>query len=316
MEKEKLVVIIGPTAVGKTRLSIELAKKFNGEVISGDSMQVYKGMDIGTAKATKAEMDGIPHHLLDWKEPENPFNVYDFKQTVQETITDITERGKLPILVGGTGLYIQSVLYDYQFPDTSANQDIRFKLEKQAADEGGEFLYQSLVEIDPVAAEKIHPNNIKRVIRALEVYYSSGTKFSEMEMSNERTLKYEAAVIGLTMERELLYSRINKRVDVMMEAGLEQEVRFFYEKGLKDAQSMQAIGYKEFIDYFESNKTLDEVVQDIKQNSRRFAKRQFTWFRNKMEVDWFDMTDLTSFEKKIEEISAHVAGLLHLKANR
>lgn len=315
MEKQKLVVIIGPTAVGKTKLSIDLAKKFNGEIISGDSAQVFKGMDIGTAKITKAEMEGIPHYLIDCREPSEPYNVYDFKHEVKRVIDDITSRGKLPILVGGTGLYIQSVLYDYQFPESTANPEIRKELEERVEREGNEAVYQTLVRIDPVAAEKIHPNNTKRVIRALEVFYDSGKRFSEQEQSNERTLLYDVALIGLTMERDLLYMRINERVETMMNLGLEEEVRRLYEQGLKDAQSMQAIGYKEFTGYFEGIKSREEVIADIQRNSRRFAKRQFTWFRNKMDVRWFDMTDLANFDKISKEISIEVAGMLDLKAN-
>ena len=315
MEKQKLVVIIGPTTVGKTKLSVDLAKKFNGEIISGDSAQVFKGMDIGTAKITDAEMEGIPHYLIDCREPSESYNVYDFKHEVKQVIDDITSRGKLPILVGGTGLYIQSVLYDYQFPETTANPDIRKELEERVRLEGNEAVYQTLVSIDPVAAEKIHPNNTKRVIRALEVFYDSGQRFSEQEQSTERTLLYDVALIGLTMERDLLYKRINERVEMMMDLGLEEEVRKLYEQGLKDAQSMQAIGYKEFIGLFEGTKTREEVIAEIQRNSRRFAKRQFTWFRNKMDVRWFDMTDLANFDKISKEISIEVAGMLELKAN-
>lgn len=309
-------MIIGPTAVGKTKLSIDLAKKFDGEIISGDSAQVFKGMDIGTAKITADEMEGIPHYLIDCREPSESYNVYDFKHEVKRLITDITNRGKLPILVGGTGLYIQSVLYDYQFPETTANPDIRHKLEERIEKEGSDAVYQTLVEIDPVAAEKIHPNNTKRVIRALEVFYDSGKRFSEQEQSTERTLLYDVALIGLTMDRDLLYNRINKRVDTMMQLGLEEEVRNLYAKGLKAAQSMQAIGYKEFAGLFEGTETRENVISAIQRNSRRFAKRQFTWFRNKMDVHWFDVTDLANFDKISEEISIEVAGMLDLKANR
>ncbi len=309
-------MIIGPTAVGKTKLSIDLAKKFDGEIISGDSAQVFKGMDIGTAKITADEMEGIPHYLIDCREPSESYNVYDFKHEVKRLITDITNRGKLPILVGGTGLYIQSVLYDYQFPETTANPDIRLKLEERIEKEGSDAVYQTLVEIDPIAAEKIHPNNTKRVIRALEVFYDSGKRFSDQEQSTERTLLYDVALIGLTMDRDLLYNRINKRVDTMMQLGLEEEVKNLYEKGLKDSQSMQAIGYKEFAGLFEGTETRENVISAIQRNSRRFAKRQFTWFRNKMDVHWFDVTDLANFDKISEEISIEVAGMLDLKANR
>lgn len=316
MDKQKLIVIIGPTAVGKTKLSIELAKRFNGEIISGDSAQIFKGMDIGTAKITGDEAEGIPHHLIDEREAGESYTVYEFKEAVQTAIAEIASRGRIPIIVGGTGLYIQSVLYDYQFPETAANPSIRAELEEKAETEGRDVLYANLKEVDPAAAEKIHPNNIKRVVRALEVYYTSGVRFSEQQQSADKTENYNAAVIGLTMERALLYSRINQRVDLMMKAGLEDEVKRFYDLGLMETQSLQAIGYKEFNEYFEGKKTIEQVSDAIKQNSRRFAKRQFTWFRNKMDVNWFDMSDIDHIDDKIEEISAYVAGKLHLKANR
>ena len=316
MDKQKLIVIIGPTAVGKTKLSIELAKRFGGEVISGDSAQIFRGMDIGTAKIREDEMKGIPHHLIDEREAGESYTVYEFKEAVQKAIEEIASRGHIPIIVGGTGLYIQSVLYDYQFPETAANPQIRAELEEKAEKEGRDALYETLKGIDPAAAEKIHPNNVKRVVRALEVYYTSGVRFSEQQLSVDKTENYDAAVIGLTMERELLYNRINQRVDIMMESGLEEEVRKFYDQGLMDSQSLQAIGYKEFNGYFQGKETIEQVANAIKQNSRRFAKRQFTWFRNKMDVNWFDMSDIDHIDGKIEEISAYVAGMLHLKANR
>ncbi|WP_462406602.1 tRNA (adenosine(37)-N6)-dimethylallyltransferase MiaA [Gracilibacillus sp. Marseille-QA3620] len=316
MDKQKLIVIIGPTAVGKTKLSIELAKRFDGEIISGDSAQIFKGMDIGTAKISEDEAVGIPHHLIDEREAGESYTVYEFKEAVQREIADIASRGRIPIIVGGTGLYIQSVLYDYQFPETAANPEIRAELEEKAETEGRDALYAILKEIDPEAAEKIHPNNVKRVVRALEVYYTSGVRFSEQQQSADKTENYDAAVIGLTMERDLLYSRINQRVDIMMKAGLVDEVKRFYDRGLMETQSLQAIGYKEFNGYFEGKETIEQVSEAIKQNTRRFAKRQFTWFRNKMDVNWFDMSDIDHIDDKIEEISAYVAGMLRLKANR
>lgn len=316
MDKQKLIVIIGPTAVGKTKLSIELAKRFDGEIISGDSAQIFKGMDIGTAKISEDEAEGIPHHLIDEREAGESYTVYEFKEAVQREIADIASRGRIPIIVGGTGLYIQSVLYDYQFPETAANPEIRAELEEKAETEGRDALYAILKEIDPEAAEKIHPNNVKRVVRALEVYYTSGVRFSEQQQSADKTENYDAAVIGLTMERDLLYSRINQRVDIMMKAGLVDEVKRFYDRGLMETQSLQAIGYKEFNGYFEGKETIEQVSEAIKQNTRRFAKRQFTWFRNKMDVNWFDMSDIDHIDDKIEEISAYVAGMLRLKANR
>ncbi|GKU82679.1 tRNA (adenosine(37)-N6)-dimethylallyltransferase MiaA [Niallia sp. NCCP-28] len=314
--KEKVVVLIGPTAVGKTKLSIELAKKFNGEIISGDSMQIYKGMDIGTAKITKEEMEGIPHHLIDIIDPDDSFSVAEFQKLVREKISEITKRGKIPFIVGGTGLYIQAVLYDYQFEETKTDLDYRRQMEKAAEVEGAEALHQQLMQIDPIAAEKIPYQNVRRVIRALEIHHVTGKKASEWQKEQQKELLYDAAIIGLTMDRELLYSRINERVDKMIEQGLLEEVKGFYEQNLRDCQSIQAIGYKEIYKYFEDLSTLEEAVEELKQNSRRYAKRQFTWFRNKMGVQWFNMTECVknnNIQKKIEEISNFLEGKLERK---
>lgn len=310
------MVLIGPTAVGKTKLSIELAKKFNGEIISGDSMQIYKGMDIGTAKITKEEMEGIPHHLIDIIDPDDSFSVAEFQKLVREKISEITKRGKIPFIVGGTGLYIQAVLYDYQFEETKTDLDYRRQMEKAAEVEGAEALHQQLMQIDPIAAEKIPYQNVRRVIRALEIHHVTGKKASEWQKEQQKELLYDAAIIGLTMDRELLYSRINERVDKMIEQGLLEEVKGFYEQNLRDCQSIQAIGYKEIYKYFEDLSTLEEAVEELKQNSRRYAKRQFTWFRNKMGVQWFNMTECVknnNIQKKIEEISNFLEGKLERK---
>ncbi|WP_235822709.1 tRNA (adenosine(37)-N6)-dimethylallyltransferase MiaA [Cytobacillus massiliigabonensis] len=317
-KREKVVVLIGPTAVGKTKLSIELAKRFNGEIISGDSMQIYKGMDIGTAKIKPSEMEGIPHHLIDIKKPEEPFSVAEFQELVRLKIAEISQRGKLPMIVGGTGLYIQSVIYDYQFSDAPSDERFRVILEKRAEAEGNEKLHQELMEVDPESAKKIHPNNVRRVIRALEVYHCTGKTVSDYQEKQQPELIYQTAIIGLTMQRDILYDRINKRVDLMVRDGLLPEVENLYMQGLKDCQSIQAIGYKEIYEYFQEHLTLEEAIIQLKQNSRRYAKRQLTWFRNKMNVNWFDMTDavnLEGFEKKLDEISTHIEGKLQLKSN-
>jgi tRNA dimethylallyltransferase len=315
VEKAKVVVIIGPTAVGKTKLSIELAKRFNGEIISGDSMQIYQGMDIGTAKVSQAEMEGIPHYLIDIKKPEEEFSAAEFQQLVRERITEIRGRMKLPIIVGGTGLYIQSAIYDYQFSEAPSDLSLRQTLEERAQAEGNEALYEELVKIDPESAERIHPNNIRRVIRALEVYHCSGKTMTETQQKQTPDLVYDTALIGLTMERDTLYERINRRVDNMMEEGLLNEVESLYHKGIRDCQSVQAIGYKEIYSYLDGHVTLEEAVEQLKQNSRRYAKRQLTWFRNKMDVSWFDMTNVSDLEKKITEISDLIEGKLQLKSN-
>ncbi|RFU71374.1 tRNA (adenosine(37)-N6)-dimethylallyltransferase MiaA [Peribacillus saganii] len=316
LEKEKLLVIIGPTAVGKTKLSVELAKRFNGEIISGDSMQVYKRMDIGTAKISVSEMDGIPHHLIDIKEPDEPFNANEFQRLATKFIKDIHKRGRLPIIAGGTGLYIQSVLHQYQFSEAPGDPEYRTELEQLAGKQGNEAVHALLHKVDPESAARIHPNNVRRVIRALEIFHSTDKTMSEQLIDQPLERNYDSLIVGLTMERELLYSRINKRVDLMMEQGLLQEVKSLFELGLKECQSIQAIGYKEIYAYLEGKITLEEAVEQLKQNSRRYAKRQLTWFRNKMDVSWFDMSDLREFEKKFNEISVYIAGKLAIKANR
>ncbi|MFJ7748267.1 tRNA (adenosine(37)-N6)-dimethylallyltransferase MiaA [Peribacillus sp. NPDC097295] len=309
-QKGKLLVIIGPTAVGKTRLSIEMAKRFNGEIISGDSMQVYKGMDIGTAKIKSEEMDGVPHYLLDIKEPDEPFSAAEFQKRANACIEDIQSRGKLPIIVGGTGLYIQSVIYDYHFSEAPSDPHYREKLEKQVKEEGIEAVFEQLQSVDPESAKRIHPNNVRRVIRALEIFHCTGKTMSDQMNQQPTEMKYDTCIIGLTMDRDQLYQRIDQRVDGMVEEGLFDEVQNFYDRGLRDCQSIQAIGYKEIYDYFEDRASIDEAIDSLKQNSRRYAKRQLTWFRNKMDVIWFNMTDIEGFTKKINEISGFVAGKL------
>ena len=315
-QKEKLLVIIGPTAVGKTKLSIELAKRFNGEVISGDSMQVYKGMDIGTAKIKEVEKEGVPHYLIDIKEPDEPFSVAEFQELAHTKIADIHSRGKLPIIVGGTGLYIQSVIYDYQFSTAPSDPLYRAKLEKRVAEDGIEKVFAELETVDPESAKRIHPNNVRRVIRALEIFHCTGHTMSEQLRNQPSEMKYDTCIIGLTMERDQLYARINHRVDVMVEEGLAAEVWGFFQQGLKDCQSIQAIGYKELYDYFNGQMAENDAIENLKQNSRRYAKRQLTWFRNKMDVSWFDMTNVAEFSKKTDEISEFVAGKLELEANK
>lgn len=308
-------MIIGPTAVGKTKTSVELAKGLNGEIISGDSMQIYKTMDIGTAKVKKEEMQGIPHYLIDIKEPQEAYSVAEFQQDVRNKIDEITARGSIPIIVGGTGLYIQSVLYDYQFSESGKDDEIRLRLEKRSQEIGVEKLHQELTEIDPKSAANIHPNNVRRVIRALEIFYTTGKTMSEYQDTQQPEPLYDIALIGLTMDREKLYERINLRVDLMMEEGLLEEVQALHHNKIRDCQSIQAIGYKELYAYFDGKVTLEQAVNDLKQNSRRYAKRQLTWFRNKMDVTWIDMTD-GDFEQKLSQIFTVIAGKLRLEANK
>lgn len=291
--KEKIVVIVGPTAVGKTAFSIRLAEEFNGEVISGDSMQVYKGLDIGTAKVTPDEMGDIPHHLIDFKEIDENYDVSDFQKDAKQKIEAIRQRGKLPVIVGGTGLYIESLLYPVSHgSDAEPNMELRKELEEFAQAEGNEALWNRLNEIDPDAAEKIHPNNVRRVIRAMEVFHETGELFSSFQ--NEKKNKepnYQAFIICLDTDRQLLYHRINLRVDLMMEEGLEEEVRQLWERigPEAEAQSTKGIGYSEFFPYFNDEVPLEEAIEQVKQNSRRYAKRQLTWFRNRLDsVHWYD----------------------------
>lgn len=295
--RKTVIAIVGPTAVGKTSLSIQLAKHLGGEIISGDSMQVYRSMDIGTAKITEDEMQGIPHHMIDIKNPDEPFSAGDFQDYVRMYINEITARNHTPIIVGGSGLYIQSVLYDYQFPQQKRDEALTRKYEKIIEEEGIEPLYSRLKWIDPDQAGKIHPNNHRRVIRALEIYETTGLTMTEYQQKQAPKPKYDVILIGLEMERQRLYEQINKRVDQMMEEGLLHEVHTLYNQGFKNSQSMRAIGYKEMIPYIEGSRDLEEAVELLKRNSRRYAKRQFTWFKNKMDVCWYEVTPETLHEK-------------------
>ncbi|MGE6631534.1 tRNA (adenosine(37)-N6)-dimethylallyltransferase MiaA [Bacillus sp. NPDC077027] len=313
-KKQPVIVIVGPTAVGKTKLSIDIAKAFNGEIISGDSMQIYKGMDIGTAKITREEMDGVPHHLIDIKHPEESFSTAEFQQLVRLKMDEIAERGKVPMIVGGTGLYIQSVLYDYTFTDEGSDSSFRKEMELYEKEHGVMKLHEKLKIVDPEAAEAIHPNNVRRVIRALEVIHTSGRKMSNMQKADQQIPLYHAAIIGLTMDRVVLYERIHQRIDVMINDGLVEEVETLFQAGIKDCQSVQAIGYKELYAYLKGESSLNEAIEQLKQNSRRYAKRQLTWFRNKMDVIWFDMTPPCHFSDKKDEIFTYIAGKLGLKA--
>ncbi|MFC4354504.1 tRNA (adenosine(37)-N6)-dimethylallyltransferase MiaA [Chryseomicrobium palamuruense] len=282
MKKQKVLVLAGPTASGKTALSIELAKRFNGEIINGDAFQVYKGLDIGTAKVTTEEMEGIPHHLLSLREPSEAFSVAEYQKLVRMTIEDITSRGHVPILVGGTGLYIQAVLYDFQFVEQAVDTELRQQLEQLTSEE----LWGQLSEQDPEAAQEIHPNNKQRVVRALERVIASGVNKQEAEQNRGKDTLYSFVIFGLERDRQELYQRINTRVYLMIANGLVEEVKELLKRTPKDAQAFQAIGYKEVISHLEGRLTHEEMIAEIQQNSRRYAKRQFTYFRNKLPVEW------------------------------
>lgn len=286
IQQAEVVAIVGPTASGKTALSIELAKKYNGEIINGDSMQIYKGLDIGTAKITEEEMQGVPHHLLSFKEPTESFSVADYQKLVRAKISEIQERGKLPIIVGGSGLYVQAVLYDFQFTEEQVDEEARKAYYEELEKLGPEAMHAKLTALDPKTAQTIHPNNTRRVIRALEMIELSGvSKASEVHNRGEIPL-YRHVIIGLgeNMSREELYDRINCRVDLMMDKGLLQEVKGLWQQNIRGVQSIQAIGYKELYDYLDGRCSLEEAIENLKQNSRRYAKRQLTYFRNKMDI--------------------------------
>jgi len=295
---EKVIAIVGPTAVGKTKLSIELAKKLNGEIISGDAMQIYRGMDIGTAKVTTEEMESVPHHLLDEKSPAERYSVAEFQKTVRAKINEISARGKLPIIVGGTGLYVKAVLYDYEFSEEERSNEEQYK------GLTNEEVHKKLASIDPVSAKELHPNNRRRVVRALNIYDETKTTKSEALKKQEKKLMYNVTIIGLTDERPVLYERINARVDEMIADGLIREVEALYEAGiLRESQAIQAIGYKEIYDYLDGKVDLETTIELVKRNSRRLAKRQYTWFRNQMDVTWFEV-DVANFSKTVSEVAA------------
>lgn len=288
--KPKVVVIVGPTASGKTKLSIELAKKIDGEIISSDSMQIYKEMDIGTAKVTKEEMQGINHYLVDFVSPDARYTVSDFKKDSKKSIKEIISKGKIPIVVGGTGLYINSLIYGIEYQDMKFDEQYRNKLIQIAeTEEGLKKLYEQAYKIDPEATEKISQNDKKRIIRILEIYKSTGKTKTEQEiLSRQKGVDYDFKVFGITMERGKLYERINHRVDVMIEQGLEDEVRKLISKYSEFPTSMQGLGYKEVVQYFNGELSRVEMIEKIKQESRRYAKRQLTWFRKNKEIIWLD----------------------------
>ena len=285
-----MIILAGPTAVGKTAASIRLAKAVGGEIISADSMQVYRHMDIGSAKIRPEEMEGVPHYLVDVLEPEEDFNVVRFQQMAKAAAEEIYARGRIPIAAGGTGFYIQALLYDIDFTENDGDSSFRRKLEKTAEEKGGEYLHSLLQEADPEAALQIHPHNIKRMIRALEFHHQTGGKISEHnETEREKESPYNFAYFVLTDDRSRLYDRIDRRVDLMMEEGLLDEVRFLKERGVRrDSTAMQGLGYKELYAFLDGEYPLEEAVRIIKRDTRHFAKRQLTWFKRERDVIWAD----------------------------
>ena len=305
---KEVIVIAGPTASGKTSLSIELAKLLDGEIISADSMQVYKYMDVGTAKPSIEEMQGIRHYLIDELLPDEEFNVVKFKELAEKYIEVILERGKQPIIVGGTGLYISSLINNINFSETKSDWELREQLGREAEENGPVYIHDKLRLVDPVSAANIHPNNVKRVIRALEVYYQTQRPMSyHNEKSREIPPKYKFVLLGLTMDREKLYDRINKRVDIMLENGLIEEVGRLVEMGYADSiTSMQGIGYKEILSYLRNEISLEEAVETVKRESRRYAKRQITWFKRIKEIKWFSIDNSGNTNNMIEAVITYI----------
>ena len=308
---DKLIILTGPTAVGKSELSIKLAKAINGEIISADSIQVYKELNIGSAKIMPEEMQGIRHYLIDVLEPTEDFNVFIFKKMAKEAIEGIISRGKIPIIVGGTGFYIQSIIYDIDF-DEEDNSKIRLELEELAREKGNDYIHGELAKVDKASAMKIHPNNTKRVIRALE-YYRLNNKPISFHNETERAKEavFDAKYFVLNDKRELLYERINKRVDKMIQLGLVEEVSSLLDKGLDSSyNSMQGIGYKEIVEYLDGKCSLDEAVDNIKKNTRHFAKRQLTWFRREENVNWIEKYEYNYDDERILSKMTEIIGEL------
>ena len=314
--KRPLIILTGPTAVGKTKASISLAKAIGGEIISADSMQVYKEMDIGSAKIRPEEMDGIPHYLVDVLEPDEEFHVVRFQQMAKAAMEEIYAKGHIPIVVGGTGFYIQALLYDIDFTENDGNTLFRSEMEKFVSEYGAEALHDKLREVDPASADSIHANNVKRVIRALEFYHQTGKKISEHnEEERQKESPYNYIYFVLNDEREHLYNRINLRVDLMAKEGLLEEVKSLKNKGYtKDMVSMQGLGYKEVLDYLEGETSFEEAIYRIKRDTRHFAKRQITWFKRERNVTWINKQDFDYNEDSIlTEMLLHIKDKLQIE---
>ena len=301
MSEIPLIVVAGPTASGKTGLAIDIANYTGGEIVSADSMQIYKYMDIGSAKPTKEERAAAVHHMIDFLEPDAEYSVADYTRDAHKVIADITVRGKIPIMCGGTGLYINSVVNDVTFGEMETDYKLREELRKTAEEKGGEYLIEMLREFDPISAERLHPNNLKRVIRAIEFYKLTGVPISEhQEETKKQKSRYNPLMICIEWDREVLYDRINRRVDIMLENGLIDEVKRLRDMGYtRDLNSMQGIGYKEVMDYLDGKYTLDETVEIIKQSSRRYAKRQMTWFRRDEQIYYVKSDNAFEEAKKL-----------------
>ncbi|WP_054940908.1 tRNA (adenosine(37)-N6)-dimethylallyltransferase MiaA [Paenibacillus ihuae] len=313
--KHKVLVLLGPTAVGKTRLSLELAAAYNAEIISGDSMQVYRGMDIGTAKITTAEMKGIPHHLIDIHDPEDAYSAAEFQEQGKRLIEEISARGKLPFIVGGTGLYIESLCYGFRFSEAVADEAFRSEQDAFAEEHGAEALHARLAAVDPASAARLHPNDRRRIIRALEIHHQTKVTLSAAQADQKKESPYELCLIGLTMDRKILYKRIEDRIDQMLEQGLIQEVQGLLNKGYnRSLVSMQGLGYKEIAAYLAGELTQEEAVTLLKRDTRRFAKRQLSWFRHMKEIQWIEDFNEQNYSENLvkirEIISRRFEGIL------
>lgn len=299
---KQIIVVAGPTAVGKTKYAIEAAKAFNGEVVSCDSMQLYKYMDIGSAKPTKDELAQVPHHLVDFVEPKDAFSVAEYQKLAKEAISQIFEKGKTPVIAGGTGLYLNSILYDMDFSNAEANEELRKELEREASEFGPEFLHDKLKSLDEEAAERIHPNNVKKVIRAIEGAMA-GDKIRDFKNCTQKCKDYDRILIGLTRDREELYDRINLRVDLLVEEGLFDEVEGLLKSGLTEEDiAMKGIGYKEIIGYFNGQYSKEEAIELTKKNTRHLAKRQITWFKRYEDIHWINISEFEDDETAIKEM--------------
>lgn len=305
--KKPVIIIVGPTAVGKTDISIEIATKLQGEIVSSDSMQIYKYMDIGSAKPTKEEIKDIPHYLIDEIDPTMPFSVSDYQKLAKKYIQHITEEGKTPIIAGGTGLYVNSILFEMDFSAMPSDTAFRESLEKEVQMHGNEHLHNRLKEIDAQLAKRIHPNNVKKVIRAIEVYEQTGKIIKDFEESFIPNTDYKYILIGLDRDREELYDRVNKRVDILIKAGLVEEVEGLIKKGLTEENiSMKGIGYKEVIGYLNGEYDLDHAIWLIKRNTRRYAKRQLTWFRRYDDIKWYNLSEYSFKKDAINDILLYI----------
>ncbi|QAT61703.1 MULTISPECIES: tRNA (adenosine(37)-N6)-dimethylallyltransferase MiaA [Tissierellales] len=317
-KKIPLCIIAGPTAVGKTDISISVAENLNGEIISADSMQIYKYMDIGTAKVKFEEMKNIPHYMIDIVYPDEEFSVADYKKRAKYYINKIDQNNKLPIVTGGTGFYINSLIYNLSFTEVPSNQELRNKYDLLCKNYGMEYIYEELKKVDVSSAKRINPNDKKRIIRALEIYYTTGKPMSYYYKDfRKRNNSYNAVIIGITMDREKLYKRINKRVEKMIEEGLIEEVNTLLKMGYgPELVSMQGIGYKEIIPYLKGKTTLENAISSIKTNSRRYAKRQLTWFRREKNIEWVNLDNYKSIEEVSDHIIKYVINKLNLNKNK